>query len=526
MEVQTVSQEHKGGTFRVKKSTRQRLRNGKRRIARRLKNAKCKNRMGPVFTTGKLTYEIAARTSGIAVGGIGAIHRLAHKSGLVQEIDSRLKLLKIHNPYCESDHVLNIAYNILAGGTCLEDLEILRNNENYLDALGATSIPDPTTAGDFCRRFDAIDVEILEDAVNECRLRLWSKQPKAFFEEAIIDADGTIAPTTGECKQGMDMSYKGVWGYHPLVLSLANTDEVLSLRNRSGNRPSQEGAATQYEVAIDLMRRAGFKKVTLRGDSAFSQTTHLDRWNAGSVEFVFGYSATANLVQMADALPQGTWKTLERRKREIKTSPRTRPTNVKAEIVKAREYENIRLLGEEYAEFPYQPSECAQTYRMVVVKKNLSREKGEDVLFEEIRYFFYISNKKDFSSKEVIFFANDRGNQERLIDQLKNGVHSMRMPLDNLVSNEAYMVMASLAWTLTAWFALILPETGRWKEKHRAEKHKVLHMSFKSFVNGFIRMPAQIVHSGRRIIYRLLDWNPLRHVFFRAVDAISQRMLC
>lgn len=196
----------------MKKITRQNLRNGKRRIARRLKNTKRKSRRGPVFTTGKLAYEIAARSSGIAVGGIGAIHRLAHKSGLVKEIDSRLNLLKIHNPYCESDHVLNIAYNILAGGTCLEDLELLRNNENYLDALGAASIPDPTTAGDFCRRFEAIDVEILEDAINESRLRIWRDQPESFFEEAIIDADGTIAPTTGECKQGMDMSYKGEWG--------------------------------------------------------------------------------------------------------------------------------------------------------------------------------------------------------------------------------------------------------------------------------------------------------------------------
>ena len=526
MRVFKSSQEHQGGTFRVKKSTRQNLRNGKRRIARRLKNTKRKSRRGPVFTTGKLTYEIAARSSGIAVGGIGAIHCLAHKSGLVKEIDSRLNLLKIHNPYCESDHVLNIAYNILAGGTCLEDLELLRNNENYLDALGAASIPDPTTAGDFCRRFEAIDVEILEDAVNESRLRIWRDQPESFFEEAIIDADGTIAPTTGECKQGMDMSYKGEWGYHPLVLSLANTNEVLSLRNRSGNRPSQEGAATQYEVAIDLTRRAGFKKITLRGDSAFSQTEHLDRWHVDGVEFVFGYNATANLVQLADDLPQRAWKTLERKKRQVKTRRRTRPLNVKEAIVKAREYENIRLLGEEHAEFSYQPSQCDETYRMVVVKKDLSHEKGQALLFESIKYFFYITNKKDLSSDEVIFFANDRCNQEKLIDQLKNGVHSMRMPLDSLVSNEAYMAMASLAWTLKAWFALILPETGRWAGKHQAEKYKVLGMSFKSFMNGFIRMPAQIVRSGRQIIFRLLDWNPLRHIFFRAVDAIDQRMLC
>ena len=140
-----------------------------------------------------------------------------------------MSLLRRHLPYHESDHILNIAYNILCNGDCLEDIERLRNDEVYLDALGARRIPDPTTAGDFCRRFTEQDVQTLMNIINEVRLRVWANQPDEFFEEAIIDADGTIAGTMGECKEGMDISYKGIWGYHPLLISLANTADPLYL---------------------------------------------------------------------------------------------------------------------------------------------------------------------------------------------------------------------------------------------------------------------------------------------------------
>jgi hypothetical protein len=176
------------------------------------------------------------------------MHLLARHTGLIELLDSRVDVLKRHLPYHESDHVLNIAYNALSGGTCLEDIELRRQDEVYLDALGAQRIPDPTTAGDFCRRFTREDVEQLMASINETRLKVWAQQGEKFFEQAIVDADGTLAPTYGECKQGMDVTFKGVWGYHPLVISLANTQEPLFLENRSGNRPSHEGAAARHRI--------------------------------------------------------------------------------------------------------------------------------------------------------------------------------------------------------------------------------------------------------------------------------------
>ena len=443
------------------------------------------------------------------------------------EIDRGLQLLKLHLPYHESDHVLNIAYNLLAGGTCLEHLELLRNDEGYLDALGARRIPDPTTAGDFCRRFGVSDVDRLQELFNATRLKVWRQQPDEFFAEAVLDADGTMIETTGECKQGMDINHKGQWGYHALVLSLANTGEPLYVVNRPGNRPSHEQAAVYFDRAIALCRKAGFGRVLMRGDTDFSQTEHLDRWDEDGVRFVFGIDATSALYERAENLPQNAWKVLHRRvKHVVQTAPRQRPENVKQQIVEEREFEDIRLVKEYVAEFSYRPTKCRKSYRVAVVRKELEVYQGQEKLFDDSRCFFYITNAWGLSDEGVVFEANDRCNQENLLQQLKSGVRSLSAPVDNLLSNWAYMVMASLAWSLKAWAALLLPEEGRWQEKHREEKQTLLRMDFATFRRALIAVPAQIIRTGRRLIYRLLAWNPWQQVFFRLLDQLRDPLRC
>lgn len=488
----------------------------KRSIKQRLRKAVRPNVSGkPVLSASKLHYEAGYKTRAIAVGGMGLIHRVATASGLVAALNNRLSLLKMHIPYLESDHVLNIAYNALCGGTCLEDIELRRNDETYLDALGASSIPDPTTAGDFCRRFDSPwKIGRLHDAIDEARLNVWKRQPDSFFDEAVIDMDGHILETTGSCKQGMDVAYNGKWGYHPLLVSLANTQEVLGLVNRSGNATSFQDSVGMIDRAIGLCRRGGFRRIVLRGDTKFAQTKHFDRWDREDVEFRFGYDAKPNVVEMAENLPKKSWKKLRRPARS-RTERRARPKNVKRAVVREREFEVLHLRSEEVAEFDYQPMACGRSYRMIVVRKNISHEKGEQRLFDEIRYFFYITNDRESAPTEVVFSCNDRCDQENLIAQLSGAVRALRAPVDNLLSNWAYMVMTALAWNLKAWTALWLPEEGRWREKHRAEKRTVLRMEFKTFVNHFVHIPCQIIRSGRQLIYRLLHWNPWLGVFAR-----------
>jgi hypothetical protein len=507
----------------VKESIRRKLADSKRRIERRLDKTDLRGCSNPMMTASNIHYEIGDRTRGISVGGIGAIHALARRFGLIDAIDRRLELLTIHLPYHESDHVLAVAYLPLCGGTCLQDLELLRHDEVLLDALGARRLPDPTTAGDFCRRFSADSILTLLDVIDDTRLRVWAGQPEAFFEQAILDMDGFLVETAGQCKQGMDIAYDGTWGYHALVLTLANTGEVLSVVNRSANRPSPEGAAAQIDRVLPVCFRGGFRRVLLRGDTKFAQTAHLDGWDDDPrVRFLFGYEATANLKAIAEDLPAPAWRPLQRPARyEVKTKPRDRPDNVKEAIVVARGFENQRLQSEAVAEFNYRPTACKKTYRLVVVRKNISVEKGERLLFDKVVYFFYITNDWVSEPDEVVFSANDRCDQENLLAQLHGGVRALRAPVDNLESNWAYMVMTALAWNLKAWWALTLPEKpGRWQERHRAEKRWVLRLEFKKFVNAFVRLPCQVVRTGRKLVYRLLGWNPYQPIFFRLVDVL------
>jgi hypothetical protein len=437
---------------------------------------------------------------------------------LVQAIDRRLFLLKLHRPYTEADHVLNIAFNMLCDGACLEDIELRRNDEVFLDALGAARIPDPTTAGDFCRRFTPDSVRDLQTAINEARLQVWARQPNEFFERATIDMDGSLVPTRGECKQGMDIAYNGVWGYHPLVVSLAETNEVLSIINRSGNRPSHEGAAREADDAVALCRAAGFRAIRLRGDTDFSQTAHLDRWDDAGVEFVFGLDATAARHVLADDLPDFAWSGLDRPPRYEAKTTRARPENVKEQVVIARQFNNIRLVSEDVAECDYQPTTCRRSYRLIIVRKNLEvSEPKQTRLFDDYRYFFYITNVRDVSAPQIVQEANARCNQENLIAQLKSGVRALHAPVNSLVANGAYMVMAALAWNLKAWAALWLPARST---RQRAEKVRLLRMEFRTFVNAFLRVPAQIARTGRRLVYRMLAWNPWSSIFFRLTDAL------
>ena len=496
----------------------------KRAVRRRLDKTKLPDSSTPILHgCGNFHFELNERINGSAFGGIPLLHKLAQDIGLLDAIDQRLHLLKLHLPYSDSDHVFNFAINALCNGSCLQDIELRRNDPAFLDALGAQRIPDPTTAGDYCRRFSADHVNLLQDIYDDIRVELWKQQPIDFLHQARIDVDGSLVGTNAECKKGMDIAYNGVWGYHPLLVSLANTREVLRIINRSGNRPSHEGAAAALDRVIATCFRGGFRNVLLRGDTDFSQTEHLDRWHADArIRFIFGYDSMPNLRTLAAHLPDDSWTKLKRPPRyTIETKPRQKPDNVKQEIVIERGYEVLRLKYEDVAEFNYQPTACKQAYRMIAVRKNISTEKGGVWLFDQYRYFFYITNDWTSTPEEIVFLANDRCNQENLIEQLKNGPRALHAPLNSLESNWAYMVMTALAWNLKAWAALRLPETGRWHEKHHAEKSWLLGLEFKAFLQVMVTIPCQMVRQARRVVFRVLSYHPHLPTFFRLAETLN-----
>lgn len=500
----------------MNRSYRKILRNRKQRIERRLAPKNWEDQERPMLKASNIHYEMAPRVQGINCGGIGAMHLMVQRLGLVKDLDEQLHLLKVHLPYHESDHVLNITYNILAGGQRLEDIEVRRQDENFLNGLGAERIPDPTTAGDFTRRFSQEDILSMQECFNRARLAIWKVQPEGFLKEAFIDVDGSIAGTYGECKEGIGLSYKGIWGYAPLIVSLANTHEVLYLANRPGNAASHSGSVEWIDRAIGLVSQVA-QRVTVRGDTDFTHTGQLDRWNEQGVRFILGVDAHPKLVQLAEALGTSAWQRLERvAKYKILTEPRAKATRYKEQIVIEKEFENQKLVGEDVAEIEYQPSKCGYAHRVVIVRKNISVQRGEKALFDEVRYFFYITNRTDKAAK-IVGLANGRCDQENVIEQLKNGVNAMRMPVDDLLSNWAYMVMAALAWNLKAWYGLMVPNRERGLE--------LVKMEFRRFLHAMVLLPCQIVRTSRRVIYRILGYNSWLKDFFATWERVRQMEL-
>ena len=492
---------------------RRKLKQRKGKMLRRIDKANWSG-VSPMIRPSTIKYELADKQQAIAAGGIGTLMQWAKTIGLRKAVNAAIPLFKLHLPYDETDHVLNIAMNLIAGGKCLEHLEDRRCDEAYLNAMGAERIPDPTTAGDFCRRFTQDSILKLMSAFNRIREGVWKQQPDEFFDCAVIEGDGTQVETTGEKKQGIGINYKGQWGYHPLIITLANTREPLFIVNRSGNRPSHEHAAFFFDLAVDRCRKAGFRKVLLRGDTDFSLTENFDRWDDDGVEFIFGLDAMPNLVEIAQSLDKSAWRPMKRRRDKAKKSakPRTKRPNYKEQVVVANKYINKRLIRESIAEFDYQPGNCDRTYRVVVLHKEVQVTRGQRRLFEkeEPTYFFYITNtsKRSQSTRKVVLSANQRCDQENNISQLKQC--ALAAPLDNLTSNWAYMVIASLAWNLKVWSGLMIKPSGRaeQKEEQKSLKQKIVSMDFNTFRDRIVMVPAQIIRRSRSIVYRLLSYRP------------------
>jgi hypothetical protein len=440
--------------------------------------------------------EVDQRADTTAYGGLELAHRLATALGVAEAIDRRVEVLKLHMPYHESDHLLAQAYNLFVGGSCLQDLQNLQDAEAVKRLLGAVRLPDPTTAGDFLRRFKACDLKDLQAALDEVRVRAWSCLPRAKRRQATIDMDSTIKPVYGECKQGADFTYNRKYGYHPLLVTLAETGECLRLINRSGNVSSAEGIEREIGAVLPLVSEH-FERVYLRGDSKFCRRELVTMADAEGACFAFVKEQSPNLSAIVESLPRTAWAPFHshlQKERVSKTgATRKKRPRRKKRIAKQRGYRNLRTVREWVAETGYRLTHTEVDCRLVIKRKKLEVRDRQGRLFTEYRYQYVLSNiaAAEMDTAEVVRFAYKRCHQENAIEQLKNGLGGLRMPTGELRANGVFMLAAQITWNLRAWLSLLaLPEaTLRWE--------------WKWFRQAFVYVGARVVEHSGRVVVRL-----------------------
>lgn len=478
----------------------------------------------PVFRNRQVRVEVQQRGEITPYGGLALAHDLAMRLGLDRDLNDALLLLRLHLPYFESDHILTHVYNQYVGGFCIEDIAHLQHSDAVKHLVGACRLPDPSTAGDFLRRFDPSNLRAFQQVIDRAREKVWRQMPNSRKGLATIDMDSTIKEIYGECKQGADFSYTGKWSYHPLLLTLAETHELLRTINRPGNVSSAQGATAALKEVLPMVK-GHFGKVYVRGDSAFYQKAIIAECVRNHVGFALVMDSYANLIEMAESLPESAWKAFSAHTAEPAAQPAAkRKTRRKRERLRRRKaqqrgYKTLATTDQWVAEFNYtirpgleEFGLIGSTFRVVVKRQLVQTSQGQELLYDDYVYRFIITNipRGEMNAAGVLGFAYGRCDQENIIEQAKNGIAALRMPTGELLANAAFLMAGQLAWCLRAWLSLLaLPkQTSRWE--------------WKWFRQAFVYVAARISRGARRAKVYLAGC----HRFVEHLVIASQRLQC
>jgi hypothetical protein len=457
---------------------------------------------GPVFHQRRVRVQMEQRGKITPYGGLCLAHDLAMRLELDRDINRSLSLLRLHLPYLESDHILTHVYNQYVGGGCIEDIAHLQHSDAIKHLVGACRIPDPTTAGDFLRRFHEPHLRALQGVIDRAREKVWRQMPRSRRKTATIDLDSTIKMVYGECKQGADFSYNGKWSYHPFLATLAETHEPLRTINRPGNAASADGAADVLGEVLPMVKRH-FGQLFVRGDSKFYQHAILAECRRQGARFAFMMDGYANLQELADDLPPSAWKPFSAHRAEklaraaADKNSRRKRKRLRAKTARQRGYQTLATTRQWVAEFDYRiphgenaakAGTAGRTYRVVVRRRQIDLHEGQDYLFTECRDRFVITDipRSWMDPAELVCFAYGRCDQENVIEQLKNGIAALGMPTGELLANGAFLMAGQLAWCLRSWLSLLaLPrETTGWE--------------WKWFRHAFVYVAAKITQGARQ----------------------------
>ena len=434
-------------------------------------------------------------------GGLVLAQQFVRRFGVAKRLDEALALFKRHAPYHESDHVLALAYTLYADGTCLEDQAALQGSEAVRRLVGACRIPDPTTAGDFLRRFRvAQDVERLAGVTDEVQEAVWSKLPRHVRrrrkkqELALVDLDGHIKPLYGVQKEGADFSYDGRWSYQPLVVSLGGSGECLRVVNQPGSARSSDAAAKALEEVLPLVRRH-FRNALVRGDTDFDRSDVFKAVLAAKAYFAIGGRLYPNRAALVQAIAERRWEPfVARAEREQPSGPSRegRTPNYRRQKAVERRFRMLRTVKQWVTEIAYQPAGLGSACRMIVRRILIEENDGQGALFKHFRYRLVLTNlPRSYSPRQIIDLTYQRCDQENVIEQFGDGIAGWRMPVAEFMGNSAWLQITRLAWNLGKWIAQI------------ALPREVVRWQWKRFRRHFVYIAAKVLKTGRRLVVRL-----------------------
>ena len=433
-------------------------------------------------------------------GGLVLAQQFVRRFRVAQRLDGALRLFKRHAPYHESDHVLALAYTLYADGTCLEDQAVLQGSEAVRRLVGACRIPDPTTAGDFLRRFkSAQDVERLSGVIDEVQEAVWSKLARKVrrfrktHEFALVDLDGHVKPLYGVQKEGADFSYDGRWSYQPLVVSLGGSGECLKVVNQPGSaRPSDAAAEALKEVLPRVKRH--FRNALVRGDTDFDRSDIFNTVMDARAYFAIGARVYPKRAALAAAIAEKNWKPFfPRAEREERSGPSRHvyTRNWRRQKAMDRGFRRLRTVKQWLSEIDYQPHGLDSACRMIVRRVLIEETDGQGALFTHFRYRLVLTNlPRSYTPQQIIDLTYQRCDQENAIEQFGQGIAGWRMPVAEFRGNSAWLEIARLAWNLGKWIAQI------------ALPREVVRWEWKRFRRHFVYIAAKVLKLGRSWVVR------------------------
>jgi hypothetical protein len=482
---------------------------------------------GRVMRLPKHHVEVEEDSHVTPYGGLALVVDFLRQFDVAARLDAALSLRKQYQPYTEADHVLAQTMNLYVGGTCIEDLAHLQGSEAVRRLVGACRLPDPTTAGDFLRRFDPArnpgSLAALRQVVDAVQAAVWQRRdrkPRGKHtprERITIDIDAHLKEVYGRSKEGADFSRTGKWSYNQLLVSMAGTGECLAVRNRPGNIRDSEGAAALLDETLARVRPYG-QSVLVRGDSDFDRRDVRDVCVKHGAHFALVGREFANRPGIAESIAEEQWQAFAPRAARHAAQRRKQPgyrarrkrRNRRRQRARERGYKDLRQVCQWVAEVPWTPPHSNTTYRLVLRRQRIEHWEGQQLLFTDYRYRYLVTNlPPSVSTHQVVDETYERCDQENMIEQMGSGIAAWRMPAGDFWANCAWLEMARLAWNLGKWIAqLALPaEVVRWE--------------WKRFRHAFVYLAATVVKRSRQIWIRF----SASHRFLAEVVSAHHRML-